>query len=212
MNAFDMEMMPGRAPRSSWRGAAVRSAILAVTVAAMLAAAPARAADPPVTCAAAKQKAASKKLSAKVKCHGTARMKGQDVDAACLAKAEEKFEGAFQKAEAKGGCFTTNDAAAVESFVDGTLASLLTALSPGCDVGSCQACTNCVVAPGEPCEAGAMACFADSDCASLNACLLGCTDPFCRDFCREDWPNGVPLYDSVVECIRGICPVTCGPI
>ena len=43
--------------------------------------------DPGVACAVSKQKAAAKKLSAKVKCHGTALKKGVAVDAACLTKA-----------------------------------------------------------------------------------------------------------------------------
>lgn len=129
MNAFKMDMAHGRGPRISSSRTVVRSAILAVTVAAVLAAAPAQAADASVTCANAKQKAASKKLSAKVKCHGTARKKGESVDPACLTKAEGKFNDAFAKAESKGDCATTNDAAEIEALVDDTLASLLAAVS-----------------------------------------------------------------------------------
>jgi hypothetical protein len=75
-----------------------------------------------------KQQAAAKKLTAKVKCWGVALKKGKAVDPACLAKAEQKFDDAFAKAEEKGGCLTSNDAAAVETLVDGWLGELLAAL------------------------------------------------------------------------------------
>jgi len=76
---------------------------------------------------AAKQKAAAKKLSAMVNCHNKAIKKLAPVDAECLAKAGEKFESAFAKAGAKGGCTTSGDAAAISSMVDGWLAELLVA-------------------------------------------------------------------------------------
>ena len=107
---------------------------LATTIAAavfgigFLTAAVAVAADPGATCAIAKQKAAAKKLNDKVKCHGKALKKGSPVDPVCLTKAEEKFNASFTKAEDKGGCLTTSDAAAIETIIDNTLAALLAAL------------------------------------------------------------------------------------
>jgi len=88
------------------------------------------AADPGAKCAAAKQKAAAKKLSGKVKCHGNAIKKEITVDPACLTKAETKFETSFAKAEAKGGCVTTGDVDAIEALIDDTLAQLLDSLPP----------------------------------------------------------------------------------
>ena len=99
--------------------------------------------DPGVACAVSKQKAAAKKLSAKVKCHGTAMKKGVAVDAACLTNAEAKFDESFAKAEAKGGCITTADAATIEALIDDTLDELRQALPPAqpCPgAGSSTAC------------------------------------------------------------------------
>lgn len=89
------------------------------------------AADPAVSCAASKQKAAAKKLSSKMKCHEKAMKKGVGVDPECLVKAEGKFVAAFDKAEEKGGCITTNDAVALEATIDDTVASLYSQLPRG---------------------------------------------------------------------------------
>ncbi len=86
--------------------------------------------NPAAICATSKQKAAAKKLLAKVICHGNAIKKSVPVDPACLTKAETKFNEAFTKAEGKGGCTTTGDTAAIEQLIDETLADLLEAL-PG---------------------------------------------------------------------------------
>jgi hypothetical protein len=90
---------------------------------------PAHAADPAALCTTAKQKAAAKKLSAMVACHNKAIKKLEAVDAECLAKAGEKFEAAFVKAESKGGCVTSGDKAAIAALVDAWLAELLQAAS-----------------------------------------------------------------------------------
>ena len=79
-------------------------------------------------CAASKQKAAAKKFSDKVKCHGKAIKKGIAVDPACLTKAEGKFQAAFTKAEGKGGCLTTGDVNDIETLMDDTLTDLLEAI------------------------------------------------------------------------------------
>jgi hypothetical protein len=86
--------------------------------------------NPAAICATAKQKAAAKKLTMKVMCHGKAIKKGEPVDATCLMKAETKFNESFTKAEAKGGCTTIGDTADIEMLIDTTLADLLEAL-PG---------------------------------------------------------------------------------
>jgi len=80
--------------------------------------------DPGVRCARTKQQAAARKVGANVKC--SERTSG-DVQT-CLAKAEQKFAAAFQKAEAIGGCATNNDADAIEEKVDNFVTDLLDAL------------------------------------------------------------------------------------
>jgi len=84
----------------------------------LLLATPLSAADPAGRCTSSKLKAIAKKTSAKLKCHATAAKTGAAVEAACLAKAEEKFSDAWTRAEARGGCATTGEEAIFESRVD----------------------------------------------------------------------------------------------
>ncbi len=83
-----------------------------------------------VKCAAAKLKAARTKAGAKIGCWAKAFRKGEAVDPACLGKADDKFLAAFAKAEAKGGCATSDDAAAVEAIVDGLVGGVVDLLVP----------------------------------------------------------------------------------
>jgi hypothetical protein len=81
--------------------------------------------SPAQKCAAAKLKAAAKKLSAKLACHQTALMHAAAPSATCLAHATSAFTLAFARAEAKGGCAVTGDAASVEAEVDAAVTSLV---------------------------------------------------------------------------------------
>jgi len=123
--------------------------------------------EPAAACAASKQKAAAKKLSDKVKCHGVAIKKAIAVDAACLTKAETKFEDAFQKAESKGGCATNADVDDIELLIDDTLDQLLAALP-----AAVEDCDNTIDDDGN----GFTDC-ADFSCAADPACFeSNCTD------------------------------------
>jgi hypothetical protein len=83
-----------------------------------------------VKCAATKMKAAAKKAENEIKCHSSAFGRGQPVDARCLAKAGNKLLQAFQKADAKGGCSTTGDGAAIETIVDQLVDGVVDRLMP----------------------------------------------------------------------------------
>ena len=83
-----------------------------------------------VKCAVAKIKAAGKKAADGIKCHSSAFGRGQPVDARCLAKAGNKLLLAFQKIEARGGCSTTGDAAAIEGIVDQLVDGVVDRLMP----------------------------------------------------------------------------------
>ena len=83
-----------------------------------------------VKCAASKIKAAGSKAEDKIKCHSTSFGKGQAIDPSCLTKANNKFANAFLKAEAKGGCSTTGDAATIEGIVDGMVDGVVSQLVP----------------------------------------------------------------------------------
>ncbi len=76
-------------------------------------------------CAAAKLNAAAKKAAGKLKCYASAIKAARAVDLACLLKVETKFDAAFVKAEAKGGCVKSGDTDAVERDVDAGVATIV---------------------------------------------------------------------------------------
>src|SRR5262249_46559194 len=93
----------------------------------------------PTKCAAAKQKAAVKKIASKLNCYQKAVSNGVAVDQACLMAAETKFDAAILKADGKGGCLVTGDQAPIEAAADTCVQSIL-ALTPDtpptCETGS----------------------------------------------------------------------------
>ena len=95
----------------------------------LLTALPAHAAGSPgAKCAAAKIRATAKKAAAKGACHAKAVASGSLVDPGCLDKAEQKFAAALARAEGRGGCATTGDAATLEDKVDAFIADVVGAL------------------------------------------------------------------------------------
>src|SRR5262249_37559604 len=74
----------------------------------------------------AKNKAAGKKIAAKLKCREKAVQLGMPVDPACLKIAESKFDAAIARAEASGGCAASGDGATIESAVDSCVDSIVT--------------------------------------------------------------------------------------
>ncbi len=117
------------------------------------------------TCTAGKKKCVAKKLLGLLKCHGAAAKKGV-LDPTCLAKVRAKFDGGadpakacFAKLEAKGGCLTEHDTAALETRVDESVAGLVAALDPAAPSG----------ASANKCLAAKLKCV-----AGRNAAFLGC--------------------------------------
>jgi hypothetical protein len=92
---------------------------------------------PAQLCAVAKFAAIRNKIAGEFRCYATATNKGSAVDGACIGKVVEKFNAAFAKAEAKGGCFFLfpgfGDAQAVEGDVD-TCVATVAADEPGTPV------------------------------------------------------------------------------
>jgi len=84
-------------------------------------------------CSAGKKKCVSKKIAAILKCHEKAVKTGAPLDAACVQKAMDKFDGGavpakgcFAKLEAKAqNCLTTNDTAGLETTADNTVQQVL---------------------------------------------------------------------------------------
>ena len=79
-------------------------------------------------CAAAKMEAAATTAKRQLHCYANAMLKGTPVDQNCLTNAAASLARTFQKAEAKSGCATVDDAAAVQSTVDTFVSSILRAL------------------------------------------------------------------------------------
>src|SRR5262245_36493075 len=85
---------------------------------------------PAQVCAGAKQKAAGTAAGASRSCHAKAAQKGVPADPVCLAKADSKLGKAFAQAEARGGCATTGDLAAVDALLGLRVGAIVAALRP----------------------------------------------------------------------------------
>ena len=147
--------------------------------------------SPGVKCAAAKQKAAVKKIAAKLKCHQKAATTGDPVDSDCLAAAEEKFNAAVAKANAKGGCARTGDASAIEIAADRCVADIRTETPtepPTCGATAYPQCGGSCP-PGQQCQAIIETRFADSagSCTPVADCTTSCV---CRNI--DTACNGQP--------------------
>jgi hypothetical protein len=153
----------------------------------------------PVKCAAAKQKAAVKKIGSKLKCYQKASANGVPVDQACLTAAETKFDAAIAKADAKGGCVVTGDQATIEGASDTCVQSILTltpvttTLPPTCETGSTYPQCGGTCPSGKSCRpyietsttCGTTDCIANCRCVD-DATLCG---QACTETCRVDTNN-----------------------
>lgn len=239
MNAFETETVAARPSRGisrlGVRSAVVRAAIVAMSLS--TAAGPVQAADPAATCSTAKEKAAATLFSDQVACHGKAQKAGRAVDPECLAKAKNKFESAFQAAEAKGGCATANDAAAIEALIGDRSAALIAALpastptttlppsvcSQEANCPACEACSGAnpdfvgVTLPhsdsDEVCKDAYEACQADPRCGLYNDCVRGCHSSDFRESCfatcASTYPAGAALQDRTYSCVVATCDPLC---
>jgi mono/diheme cytochrome c family protein len=88
------------------------------------------ASTPAQKCAATKLKATTRRVAAELKCHRKALVAGREVDPLCLAKAQARFDAAFAKAEARGGCDSVGETADVEAALDQFVEDAVAALEP----------------------------------------------------------------------------------
>jgi hypothetical protein len=153
-----------------------RSLVAGVVVCALVASVPARGAALTVSkCQAGKHRCVARLVAGLLGCQATADAKGA-ADAACTQKQQARFaggsrpaKGCFAKLEAKGGCKTTGDAAALGSAA-GTFADAVgAALDPSRTASACAAGkARCVRKK----TAGLLACHAKAE-------LKGTLDPAC---------------------------------
>jgi hypothetical protein len=74
---------------------------------------------PEQKCTATKMKASGKNGNGNGVCASKASKAGVAIDPLCLSKADDKLDRTFAKAELKGGCLTSGDAAAIGGLLDG---------------------------------------------------------------------------------------------
>jgi cysteine-rich repeat protein len=132
------------------------------------------------SCAARKLRAAASEARALLGCYARSTRAGETVDAGCVAKARADYARVFAKAEARSGCATDGDAAAVEASIVDYAGRAVAALAAICGDG--------FVGPGEQCDGAA-----DENCPG--ECL-----PFCA--CPGDCGNGV-VEEPGEECDDG---------
>ena len=125
-------------------------------------------------CAAAKMKAAGKKVYGKAKCHQRALLADAPVDAACVAKVESKFAAAIASADLLGLCPGT--AAGLETDVDACVASLVAGVATTTPTASTTSTT--LAATVEVCCQGTSFCTqimaaTPGDCSALGTAVAG---------------------------------------
>ena len=181
-----------------------------------------------VKCATAKQKAAVKKLAAKLKCYQKAAADDQTVDQACLTLAETKFGAAIMKADAKGGCVVTGDETAIEQAADACLTSIgsLTPFShptcgntsyPQCG-GTCPSGLSCqpyiqLDTECSPGSGGATTCTSSCKCVDP---ATACNGQPCNQICSVTTTGGTGgCGDTRTEVccggLGGFCDTNSGP-
>jgi len=170
-------------------------------------------------CAGSKIKAAGKKASGILGCHSKAATKNTPIDAACTGKVEGKFTSAFGKAEAKGGCNTTGDAAAIEAKVDAFVVDVANELTPPptttTTLPSTPVCGDGVVSGTEQCDppcgsgcSGGSICNSTCQCEVAAACACGAPTPTSLTFLTVA-PGGTPSGSiAPAKCVGGSSPGT----
>ena len=128
-------------------------------------------------CAAAKKKLAGKKDQKLLTCDAVGVSKGTTPNSDCLQKTRDGFSTGWDKAESRGGCFTSNDKSTIEGKVDAHVSDLESTLHlTGTTPSKCSSKK-----------------FKDS--GKKGACLLGCHG--------KAQKKGLPLNDpSIVACMQ----------
>ena len=172
-------------------------------------------------CATAKQKAAVKKLGAKLKCYQKASADGVPVDGACLTAAETKFDAAIAKADAKGGCLG-GDQTTIESDVDACLLAIRTdtpdavptcgsSAYPQCG-GTCPANMEC--RPAIRRDGGGCSSMDPPSCNTSCQCVVpaaACNGQACNGICSFFGHCTGPDTEQCCSDEGGPCGISNGP-
>lgn len=86
---------------------------------------------------------------------------------------------------------------------------------PTCDkqtVGDCNACQDCVTAPGKLCEKPFNDCNNSSECIDYYSCATNCPqgDQACIGDCQAQYATGFSLFQAFAFCVVcDGCPLNC---
>lgn len=157
----------------------------------------------PNACQAGKLKAAAKKTKCLLGLEAKEATTGVPVDSAKAAQCRARFDAAFAALEAKGGCSTTGDAAAVETTVDDFVAWTDATLT--CRAGTTPVGGFCWTAglPGESCDQACALVGSSYDDATRTFAGSGGTNLACRQV-LDALGLGAPL--------GAVGDIACGPV
>jgi len=187
-----------------------RGLIVTLAVACIVAATAVSSTTPAERCAAAKLRAAARKTNGKLRCHATGALRGSTADAGCLARVETRYLASWTKIEGRGGCYTTNDADAVEArvdeFVDGLVAALPATSTTTVTTSTCPPTTAFYCAQNGFCPTGGP--FPPLLCPSGTTCVTTGTNS-CE--CQGDPIPCGSIPGAGNFCQWGTCPagLTC---
>src|SRR5206468_1684862 len=123
-------------------------------------------------CAAAKKKLAGKKDQKLLTCDAVAVSKGTTPNSDCLQKTRDGFSTGWDKAESRGGCFTSNDKSTIEAKVDAHATSVASMLPTGVVTTTTVTTTTTATLPGTRCCQATGACFDASTSDAMVKCPL----------------------------------------
>lgn len=198
--------------------------VLAVLLAALVAAvAGEAAADAAVDrCGASKSRAAAKLAKGLFACHASALRAGEVADPDCIAKAEARIALSFDRAEAIGGCVTTDDEAAAGLAVETARAAIDALLAPGPDEEA-RACASAKLKTAGRHIHGRLACYGKAASRSqgpAGECLARAGERLTSGFSKAEDRGGCTATNdveaarsiddaAVEELVRALSPV-CG--
>jgi hypothetical protein len=163
--------------------------------------------DPGAHCAAAKMRAAAKRMRSEMFCYAKAAERGEDVDPGCLQTAAEKYASAFRRAEEKGGRATPSDASSVGTEVGSCVSGLVESLpptAPSCADNKKNGSETDVDCGGSCAAKCALnqSCSSSSDC-STSSCVNGvCSEylPSCTNGVKDGSESDVDCGGSCGRC------------
>ena len=157
----------------------MKAIALAIAIAGSIALA-ASAGATPARCATSKAKAAGRLLAGLARCEGDAIDAGKPVAPGCIASRQATCARAWQRAEARGGCGTTGDLAAITAKADALLDDVGDVLGLGGGPDSCAAAKLRAAGDAGWCALRCQARGEGRQGVPSTACLHTCADRFAR--------------------------------